>query len=192
MHTSDFWLRVPAIVSVRTTGMMLSPDTTADESLPGQWVIDRETISWIDCLLRRHRQALVARYAPINQHPERSRSSESSRLNFKLHLIAHQQGIHCTAASDDKDLLSRFVINNLQGDQIPPWIVFPGSEPSLSWGQGTKERWLHEAWWPFWRNLSESDRRRYIEQWCPVGEWREELWNNPRLKQDHESRSERA
>jgi hypothetical protein len=50
----------------------------------------------------------------------------------------------------------------------PPWIEYPNSEPIWSgWRQGTSENWLHENWLPFWRALSEEERRSYLQKFPP-------------------------
>ena len=50
----------------------------------------------------------------------------------------------------------------------PPWVEYPGSEPSwVGWRQGTSEAWLVKVWFPFWLALSGEERGSYLEKWPP-------------------------
>jgi len=58
----------------------------------------------------------------------------------------------------------------------PPWWTFPQySSVSSGWRQGYGEAWIGQAWYPFWRGLSEAERAKYLERWSPPEDWRELL-----------------
>ncbi len=61
---------------------------------------------------------------------------------------------------------------NLKGDIFPPWIVYPGIDSTSGyWRQGNGEGILSEIWRPFWKNLSPTEKKDYIEKWKPNQDW---------------------
>ena len=71
------------------------------------------------------------------------------------------------------------------GEEIePPWVFAPNTEPwSGEWKQGGGEYWIHEFWHPFWRNLTNEERRVYFEKWQPPENWYQQLASGERMYQ---------
>ena len=64
----------------------------------------------------------------------------------------------------------------MSAELAPPWIEYPDRPPWWGgWRQGESEHWLHNAWLPFWKALSEEGRSQYIDRWQPSPEWKEYL-----------------
>ena len=56
----------------------------------------------------------------------------------------------------------------------PPWVAYPGTEPTWSgWRQGKSEAWFLEQWLPFWSPLDDTARAAYLERHArPDEAWR--------------------
>lgn len=60
------------------------------------------------------------------------------------------------------------------GDFTPPWRIFADQPPEWGgWRQGNGEYWLHNVWLPFWSDLPQAERQRYLAAWDAPREWRE-------------------
>jgi hypothetical protein len=63
------------------------------------------------------------------------------------------------------------------GEEIaPPWVTFPISLAKVGWDDFWLEDWKLEVWTPFWEQLSETERKAYLEKWSPPSkEWEENI-----------------
>jgi hypothetical protein len=63
------------------------------------------------------------------------------------------------------------------GEEIaPPWVTFPISLAEVGWDDLWLEEWKLEVWIPFWEQLSETERKAYLEKWpAPSKEWEENI-----------------
>jgi len=63
-----------------------------------------------------------------------------------------------------------------QGKEVePPWNIFQGIEP-LEYTTGSiLEGWLNRVWMPFWKRLTQEERRAYVEKRNPPPLWRDLL-----------------
>lgn len=59
----------------------------------------------------------------------------------------------------------------------PPWQRHPDAEPWWSgWRQGNAEPWYLGVFLPFWTELSDEGRARYLERWPPPNQrWADRL-----------------
>ncbi len=77
-----------------------------------------------------------------------------------------------TLIGSNMEFLTETKRMNLLGDIFPPWIVYPGIEShSGYWRQGVGENMISNIWRPFWKNLSLTERKEYIEKWKPNQDW---------------------
>lgn len=63
----------------------------------------------------------------------------------------------------------------------PPWLEYPGSEPTWGgWRQGYSQTWFEERWLPFWLALVEQVRAAYLADFPPPDEdwawYAHEVW----------------
>lgn len=66
----------------------------------------------------------------------------------------------------------------------PPWVFSPNTEPwSGEWKQGGGEYWIHEFWNPFWKKLTDEQKRNYFEKWQPPEGWYEQMVGGERIYQ---------
>jgi hypothetical protein len=49
----------------------------------------------------------------------------------------------------------------------------------MGWRQGEGEQWYAVVWQPFWSQLDDRERARYLDIWDAPGEWREFLLPSP-------------
>lgn len=62
---------------------------------------------------------------------------------------------------------------NKNGDVVPPWLAFPDLGPESSgWRQGDGEAWFNSVWEPFFHDLSNEKKERYLNYYCAPEVWR--------------------
>lgn len=58
------------------------------------------------------------------------------------------------------------------GEVSLPWYAFPKNDSIYEWNEKQIDKWLLEIWIPFWNELSEQKRDKYLEYTSPVDdEW---------------------
>ena len=85
---------------------------------------------------------------------------------------------------EEEDRQTRWFIEQKRkceaGEEVePPWVTFPNAQPG-GWNQGYQEVWKSDVWIPFWNNLSNEERREYLERWHPSEDWYESLVSGER------------
>ena len=96
-------------------------------------------------------------------------------VEFSLNKSCGGWAIGGLVVATSERLLEHFLQSCISDDQLPPWVVFTGSEPYLRWNQGVNEHWRAEAWIPFWRSLESSSRKEYLTRWGAPQDWIEAL-----------------
>ena len=55
---------------------------------------------------------------------------------------------------------------------LPPWIVFPNMfQGSPRWNQGVEQDYCCNYWIPYWKNLSDEEKRVYFAKYNAPQEW---------------------
>jgi hypothetical protein len=60
----------------------------------------------------------------------------------------------------------------------PPWMLFPRLKPETfahDTGQGLLEAWYEPIWLPYWRSLSEEQKKQYFQYWNATRAWESEI-----------------
>lgn len=96
-------------------------------------------------------------------------------LEFSLYKTAGGWGVSCLIVAISASLVEHALRLGTSGDQFPPWVVFPGSEPYLTWNQGSQYHWRKDAWIPFWMSLESADQEAYMTRWAAPPDWRKAL-----------------
>jgi hypothetical protein len=66
----------------------------------------------------------------------------------------------------------------------PPWVFAPNTEPwAAEWKQGGGEHWIDEYWHPFWKKLTDDQKRDYFEKCQPPENWYQQLVGGERIYQ---------
>ncbi|MFA6066767.1 MAG: hypothetical protein WC707_06320 [Candidatus Babeliaceae bacterium] len=53
----------------------------------------------------------------------------------------------------------------------PPWIQHPEFPPYDCFWRQSGEFWYLDVWLPYWRSLSEEEKKHYLEKWNAPEEW---------------------
>jgi hypothetical protein len=120
----------------------------------------------------RHKKEIVLNRAPhCEQHGQRDEAQlvvifeEMTRSAVEIGVIGINQSF-----------LDEVTTLNKVGDEFPPWEAFPEYDSfTPAWRQGAGEYWMHDAWWPFWEQLSWTERAAYLDRWDASEDWREYL-----------------
>ena len=50
-------------------------------------------------------------------------------------------------------------------EPCPPWVEFPGFDPTDGFWRQTGEAWFLGVWQPFWSALPDAARAAYLARW---------------------------
>lgn len=53
----------------------------------------------------------------------------------------------------------------------PPWIQYPGYSPGDPFWRQSGELWFSYVWQPYFQNLTDDEKKRYLQEWKPPQEW---------------------
>jgi hypothetical protein len=119
------------------------------------------------------KKEIVLKRAP---HCEQHGQGEEAQLVVIFDEIT-RNAISISVIGCNQSFLDEVTELNKVGDVFPPWEAFPGSDSITGWRQGVGEYWMIQAWWPFWRQLSSTERAAYLDRWNASEEWRDYLIN---------------
>lgn len=71
-----------------------------------------------------------------------------------------------------KGLADKFSYISVEGEPLPPWMEHPEILiGSIGWRMGAGEDFIHEVFFPFWRNMSQAQQTAYINKFDLGSEW---------------------
>lgn len=164
------WLRSTAIVSLIRTSRLPAPTTCYCGQPPIAVQLMRESHRgqryWFPW------QSRASLTVPLcEEHSQRERPE----LEFTLDRWYGGWVAYCYVVASSLSLVEFALQRGTSGDQLPPWIVFPGRDPYVGWNQGIEGGWRDDAWFPFWRGLQPAERSAYLVRWAAPDEWIEAL-----------------
>ena len=71
-----------------------------------------------------------------------------------------------------RTLADKFSYTIVEGEPLPPWMEHPEILiGSIGWRMGAGEDFIHNVFFPFWRNMSQAQQTAYIKKFDLGSEW---------------------
>ena len=107
------------------------------------------------------------------------------RALAERNLIEWERDYYTTVEKEFTDWIESEKTKLAAGEDIePPWIQLRSDPPwHPKWRQGKSDHWMNLVWMPFWLDLSEDRRQKYLQKYPPPDEeWHEYLTQKWRSK----------
>lgn len=71
-----------------------------------------------------------------------------------------------------KSLADSFAYILVEGEPLPPWMEYPEILiGSVGWRMGVGEGYIHEVFFPFWKNLTPEEQASYVKKFDLGPQW---------------------